>query len=131
MDRTPIILSVHQKGTPGFERFVISDAHLRYYDGHEGWTENESKALLYANSNQACLEVQRLLRLHVGDTPVRRFKAPIYVELHGTLDISRDELVQWLVKASKLLIDAPRHSNGPRDALGLTMIDWGELRAIG
>lgn len=130
MEKRPVVLSLINKGTPDHPRFLISDQFMRFYDG-EAWTENEEKGLLYADSNEACKEMQRLLAVDYEGLPVRRFRAPIYLDLYAASDIPIHEVASWLVRVARLLIDSPKFGNGPVEgALGLTHIDWTELEEI-
>lgn len=130
MERRPIILSLVERGTPQFRRFAISDQFLRYFDG-EDWTPNGNAALLFSDANLACQEMQRLLLLAYMDRPVRRFRAPVYIDLYASNPVTLDQLATWLVKVAALLIDSPKHGNGPCEgALGLCRINWSELEEI-
>jgi hypothetical protein len=130
MERRPIILSLINRGTPEFQRFAISDQFLRYFDG-EGWTPDEHAAVLFSDANLACQEMQRLLMLDYMDKPVRRFRAPVYIDLYASNEVTLDQLAAWLLRTAKLLIDSPRWGNGPCEGtLGLTRINWNELEEI-
>ncbi len=130
MEKPPIILSVHSAGTPQFPRYFISDQFKRVWTG-EGWSEDERDGLLYGVPNDACVEVQRLLMLDYVDKPVRRFRAPVYVDLFSDKELTKEQVARWLVKVSKLLIDSPEHGNGPVEGtLGLVRIEWGEMREV-
>jgi len=130
MERPTTVLSLHQMGTSTFPRFAIGDQFLRFFDGR-CWTTDASKALLFSDSNFACQEMQRLLMIDYANMPVRRFRAPVYIDLFSHRPVTLEELQDWLVKVSKLLIDSPTHGNGPCDGtLGLTRINWSELEEI-
>jgi hypothetical protein len=69
--------------------------------------------------------------LNYMNRPVRRFRAPVYLDLFSDKPIPLKELTDWLVKVSKLLIDSPRFGNGPIEgSLGLARIQWNELEEI-
>lgn len=130
MERQPIVLSLHQMGTSAYPRFAIGDQFARWFDG-QSWSEDESRALLFSDSNFACQEMQRLLMLNYMNRPVRRFRAPVYLDLFSEKPIPLKELTDWLVKVSKLLIDSPRFGNGPIEgSLGLARINWSELEEV-
>ncbi len=130
-ERQPIILSVHQTGTPQFPRWTVSDQYLRYYDGKGGWTEDEAKAVRFASSNEACHEVQRLLLLDYTQLPVKRYVAPVYLDLYCGHEIPEIEIRKWLHRVAKLILDSPTHGNGPvRNSLGLVTIRWSELEEL-
>lgn len=130
MERRPIILSVHRAGTPEFPRYFISDQFKRVWTG-EGWSASERDGLLYDDSNAACLDVQRLLMLEYMDKPVRRFRAPVYLDLFADKPLTKVEIARWLAKVARLLIDSPEHGNGPVEGtLGLVRIEWAEMKEV-
>lgn len=132
MERLPIFLSVVAAGTPEFSRYRICDSFNRFWTGTD-WSEpgEDHRGLIYADSNRACHEVQRLLMLEYMDRPCRVFRAPVEVRLFADRDISHQELKAWLLKCSKLLIDAQAQGNGPCEgSLGLVSIHWHELNEV-
>jgi hypothetical protein len=126
----PIVLTVHRRGVPEFERFVISDQYLRYWTGSE-WSLTENEAQVFCDNNEALEKVQKLLLLDLRPMPARRFQAPITLDLYSDQEISLRDLKAWLTKVAKLLMDTPRHGNGPfSGTLGLTFIDWSQLKEL-
>jgi len=93
MERPPVILSIHQNGTPQFPRYFIIDQFMRVWTG-VGWSENEQDGLLYGDSNAACVEVQRLLMLDYMDKPLRRFRAPVYLDLFCDMPLTKQEIAR-------------------------------------
>jgi hypothetical protein len=129
-ERRPIFLSVHQVTSSEYPRFRISDQYLRYWTG-EDWSHDESKGLMYANSNEACTEVQRLLMLEYMQLPHKKYRASVYVDLWCDHEVPEKAIKRWLHCVSKLLVDAPAHGNGPVEgSLGLVTILWSELGEI-
>lgn len=129
-ERRPIVLSLVSRGSPEFPRYAIADQFLRYWTG-ETWSDDEDHGLLFADPNTACDEMQKLLMVDYMDKPVRRFRAPIYVDLYTANDVTLRDLKDWLFKVSRLLIDSPKHGNGPVEgSLGLCQIDWSELEEV-
>ncbi|HMP57722.1 MAG TPA: hypothetical protein PKD86_00090 [Gemmatales bacterium] len=125
-----MILSVHRAGSPQFPRYFISDQFNRVWTG-DGWSEDERNGLLYGDSPEACIEVQRLLQLEYMDKPMRRFRAPVYLDLFADESLPTVQIVRWLAKASRLLIDSPEQGNGPAEGtLGLVRIEWGEIQEV-
>ena len=126
----PIVLTVHRRGVPEFERFVISDQYLRYWTGAE-WSSKENEAQVFCNNNEALERVQKLLLLDIRPMPARRFQAPIFLDLYSEHEISVRDLKVWLTKVAKLLMDTPRYGNGPlQGTLGLLRIDWDKLKEL-
>lgn len=130
MEKPSMILSVHRAGSPQFPRYFISDQFNRVWTG-EGWSDNERDGLLYGDSPEACREVQRLLQLEYMDKPMRKFFAPVYLDLYADEPLPTVQIVRWLAKASRLLIDSPEQGNGPVEGtLGLVRIEWGEIQEV-
>lgn len=128
--RGPVILSVHRRGLPEFERFVISDQFLRVWTGN-GWSLDQNDAELFADRNKAVWTVRQLLMIDFEGKPVHRFRAPVYLDLYADERISVRDVQAWLIKVSKLLIDSPKHGNGPlQGTLGLCRIEWGKLEQL-
>lgn len=128
--RRPVILSVHRRGLPEFERFVISDQFLRFWNGSL-WTTDEADVELFADCNQALWTVHRLLMIEHEGKAVRRFRAPVYLDLYADDPVTLRDVQAWLIKVSKLLIDSPKHGNGPlAGTLGMSRIEWGELEEL-
>jgi hypothetical protein len=126
----PIVLTVHRRGVPEFERFVISDQYLRYWTGSE-WSLKENEAQVFCNNNEALERVQKLLLLDIRPMPARRFQAPIFLDLYSEHEISVRDLKVWLTKVAKLLMDTPRYGNGAlQGTLGLLRIDWDKLKEL-
>jgi hypothetical protein len=128
----PMILTVVAAGTPEHQRWLISDQFLRYYTG-SGWTEQGvvAGAVLYTSSKDAIDQLQTILIAQHHTLPHRRFVAPVYLDLYSPQHVSLRDLQQWLVRVTKLLVDSPRHGNGPvAGSVGLTRIEYGELKEI-
>lgn len=130
----PIVLSLITLGTPTSPRFAIADQFMRYYKTNDsGWTEPERlcEAAIYADSNRAIEDMRRLLVTHFADKPVVRFCAPVYIDLHADQELTVEQLQAWLMKTAKLIIDSPKHGNGPvAGSLGICRIQWDELKRL-
>jgi hypothetical protein len=125
-----LVLSLVSTGTPEHPRFLIADPQQRFWTG-EGWSEKEAGGRLYVCMNTAGLAIQETLLAQHGHKPVRRFTAPVSVDLYANTDLTLDEITDWLVKVARLYIDAERHGNGPAEGtLGLCHIDWSQLQEV-
>lgn len=125
-----LVLSIIATGPPDHPRFLIADPQQRLWTG-EGWTEEEAEGRLFVSVNDAARAIQEILLVEHGDKPLRRFTAPVHVDLYSDSDLSIDEISDWLVKVSRLVMDTETHGNGPVEgSLGLTWIDWSQLREI-
>ena len=128
----PMILSVVAAGTPEHQRWLISDQFLRYFTG-KGWTEQGvvSGAALYTSSNDAIDQLHCILIAEYHTLPKRRFTAPVYLDLYSPQHVSVRDIQQWLVKTTKLLVDSPKHGNGPvAGSFGAIRIEFGEIKEM-
>ena len=125
-----LVLSIIATGTSQHPRFLISDSSDRFWTGSD-WTEHEADGCLFASVNDAGRAIQEILLAEYGQKPMRRFVAPVYVDLYSETDVTLDQIKDWLFKVSRLTVDAEMHGNGPvEESLGLTLIDWSELKEI-
>ena len=125
-----LILSLVSTGTPQHPRFQIADPQQRLWTG-EGWSEEEGEGRLYICVNTAGRAIQEILLAQHGEKPLRRFTAPVHVDLYSDSDLTPDQITDWLVKVARLVMDSEKHGNGPTSgSLGLTWIDWSQLREI-
>lgn len=128
MARKPEVLTLHRRGHD-FPRYLIGNSAGQVWTGN-GWSDDENAALMFADANDGCLEIHRLHLLSFGTEPLRRFRAPVYLDLYGGEGIPQREVELWLGRAARLLIDAEAYGNGPRNALGLVRIEWGEAEEL-
>lgn len=128
MSNQPKILSIRERGTVEYPRWCIADNLGRFFDGAE-WSTEECSALLYADLNAACHDLQTLQKVAFQNKRVRRYRAPVYVEVYSDQKLSLDQIRGWLLRVSRLLIDSPIHGLGPAPGtLGLVRIEWNELK---
>jgi hypothetical protein len=129
-NKIPSMLTVIPVTSGKFQRYCIVNGYMQYWDEKSGKFVGKGKqATLYVNSNDACMEVQRLLAVDYANKPLRVFRAPIYVEISGDQPLDLNTIKDWLAKASRLLM-APAMGHGPNGNLGLVKIDWSKLREI-
>lgn len=124
------ILSITSCGTAKHPRFKITDPQHKFWTGKD-WTDIESEGRLYASINDAAKAIQELLLAEHGHKTMRRFVAPVYVDLYADEELTWDAVTDWLVRVARLSIDSETHGNGPViGTLGLCHIDWGQLQEI-
>ena len=114
------VLSIIRAGTPQFERFQIADDRDRL------WTGNEfgHGAMLFADHNQAAIEIQHILKGHfTGIEPVR-YSAPVVIEVFSHKPLPVAEVARHLSRASRLYLNTPKFGNGPGSSLILPRIEW-------
>lgn len=127
---TKILSIALSGGTPEFPRYRIHDQYMQYWTGSD-WSSDESKGELFAVSNDACVQVQKLLMLDYMDKKVTSYQAPVKLELFSDKEIPLIEIKRWLHRVAKLLVDSPEFGNGPvQGSLGLLTIEWGELEKV-
>jgi hypothetical protein len=55
----------------------------------------------------------------------------VYLDLFSPQHVSLRDIQQWLVKTTKLIVDSPKHGNGPvAGSLGTIRIEFGELKEM-
>lgn len=129
LDRQPRFLSLATKGFPEWPRYAIHDQYGRYWSGSQ-WVE-EQNAKLYADPNEACQQVQELLLKEYSSLPTQQFQVPLRIDVFSERKVSLHDVQAWLFKVVRLLVDSPRHGNGPLNgSLGLCQIDWDKLSEI-
>ena len=75
--------------------------------------------------------MREILLAEHSHKPVRKFRAPVYLELYTTEEISNSLIVDWLLRATRFILHADQHGMGPvNDSLGLVSVDWGQLEEI-
>lgn len=123
-----LIVSLVATGPVDHPRYLISDPSDRFWTG-KSWSDAEADGCLFASVNEAGRVVQELLLAQHNDKSVRRFVAPVVVDLYSDTDLNRDQITEWLVKVARLTMDAEQHGNGPSEgSLALALIDWSKLR---
>lgn len=127
---TPI-LSVLAAGTPEHPRYVIADQYLRYFALEKGWSEQHdmSAATLFATTQEALQTIHTLLVIRHCDLPKKTYTVPVTIELYSSEQVSERDLQQWLMRVSKLILDTPRHGNGPvAGSYGSVRIDFSQMK---
>lgn len=129
-ENRPFVPSLVPAGTMQYPRWRIADQCLRYWTGTE-WTENENQGTMYASVNEAAMDLQKLLLEHHGKQKKQVFQAPVYLELYSDKEVSQAEVFNWLMRVARLIIDSPKHGNGPlQNTLGLVRIQWSEMKEV-
>lgn len=124
------VFSLLSVGTPPFFRFLVTDQYGQFWTGVK-WSYEESDGVLYDSVNAAGAVVQKLLLNQCQHTTVRRYVAPVYLDLYGDDDVSQALIEKWLLKVSRLLVDGESHGNGPvKGAVGLLHIDWSQMKSL-
>lgn len=130
-DEIPM-LSIIKKGSAKFPRVIVAKGdefrNPLYWTG-SGWSAEEDDAMVFANANDASWVCHDVLMESVGDRPVHRFIAPIYIEIYGEKPRLPD-LRQWLERAMRIVVDTPKHGLGPKGTVGVIIADVDETKAV-
>lgn len=131
-EKQPIVLSLIPRGSPNHQRYLIANQYLQYWTG-ETWSEqyDDKNALVYHSSNEALHVMRIMLMTEHQHLPVKKYRAPLYIDLFSDKEISEHDLKQWLFKVTKLIVDSPKHGNGPvAGSLGTCRIEYSEMEEI-
>ena len=132
MTKQPLHLSVLNRGSIQFPRYLIGNGHLWFWTGL-GWTGIESDAVLFTDWNTVATEVQKLLLDHrtTESAAIRTFVAPINLRLVGDDACSIQDMRGWAFAAARLLMDHPVSGIGPgSDSLVISSINWDQLKEV-
>lgn len=131
-EKRPFFMSVINLGTPEFPRFCIADQKLRYWTG-EKWTmpQQEKSALVYASEKDATDDMHKLMTKDYSHLKKKTYMAPIYIEVFSDTEIPMRDLKWWLFRTTKVIVDSPKHGNGPVDgSLGTVRIEYSEMKEL-
>ena len=77
------------------------------------------------------MKMREILLAEYEGEPVRKFRAPVYLEVYTTEEVSQSVIEDWCLRATRLILHADQHGMGPvNDSLGLVSVDWGKLEEI-
>jgi len=128
-ERQPFFMSVINLGTPEFPRYGIADHQLRYWNG-DGWTkpEADSGARVYATENAATEVMYGIMTQDHQHLPKKTYVVPVYIEVFSDTDIPLRDPKWLLFRTTKVIVDSPRHGNGPVEgSLGTVRIEYSEM----
>ena len=92
----------------------------------------ETGGTLYHDVNPATMKMREILLAEHGHKPVRKFRAPVYLELYADDQIDQATIEDWCLKATRLILH-PDHGLGPdgeSHSLGLVSVNWSQLEEI-
>lgn len=131
-DPTPPILSLVQRGSDKFPRYIIVKGdqvrNPTYWNAvSEEWHSDEGKATVFADVNRVLWEHHSLMMEAIGDRPCHKYVMPMSVELYGEKP-SLEAFQEWLEKALRLVVNTPDYGYGPDGAVGVVMVHFDKLR---
>ena len=129
---TPPILSLVQKGSDQFPRYIIVKGdHIRnplYWNAEsEEWHSEERKATVFADVNQVLWEHHSLMMESICDLPCHKYTIPMTIELYGEKPDLK-QFREWLEKAIRIVVNSPDYGYGPDGSVGVVMAHFDKLR---
>jgi len=109
----PRILSLIDLGSPEEPAWAIADQWLEYWTG-SSWTEQKQRdgAFVWAEYEAAATEARRLLVVEDRAAAMRKYQAPLHVEMYAPDAVPLRTLQSWLMRTTTLLVDAPATDHG-------------------
>lgn len=125
-----MILTLENRGSISHPRFVLMNSYGWCWDD-EQQEFVETGGTLYYRVNDATTKMREILLAEHGHKPVRKFRAPVYLELYAIEEISQHLVEDWLLRSTRLILH-PEQGLGPdgNSSLGLVSINWGQLEEI-
>jgi hypothetical protein len=124
----PILKAIPDFGTPVATRWAIQNLV-----DDQVWTGNcfspdWNRARLYAEPNDACLDMRKIMIRAYDHQPLTVYEAPTRIEVFG--DVEMRQLQHWLSRAAVLRIRNSEYGNGPKDTLAMPAIHWAEMKRV-
>jgi hypothetical protein len=129
---TPPILSLVQKGSDKFPRYIITKGDairnpVYWNSESEEWHSEECKATMFADVNEILWEHHRLMMESIGDLPCHKYTIPMTVELYGTKPDLK-QFREWLEKAIRIVVNSPDYGYGPEGAVGVVLAHFDKVK---
>lgn len=127
------MISLVKRGSKTFPRYVLAKAdeykNAVYWNGLT-WSQDESDAILFSDVTQALWLHHDFMMQSVSDLPCHRYVAPLYIEVYGEMP-KLDDLREWLEKAVRIVVNSPKHGDGPTTgSLGVLILDAEKTRSV-
>jgi len=131
-NETPPILSLVQKGTDQFPRYIITkgDAIRNpvYWDNENGeWQPDESQATVFADVNQVLWVHHELIMESVKGQPCHHYVVPMRLQLYGKKP-DLEQFREWLEKAVRIVVNSPDYGYGPDGTVGVVFADFSDTK---
>jgi hypothetical protein len=125
-----MILTLENRGSIRHPRYVLMNSYGWCWDD-EQQEFVEKGGTLYHDVNPATTKMREILLAEHGDKPVRKFRAPVYLELYTTEEVDQSVIEDWALRATRLILHADQYGMGPiNDSLGLVSIFWGQMEEL-
>lgn len=108
-----------------FSRYLIEDQKETVWDGTE-FVVDRRQATLYANSNEASLDVHEILKRDLRARRRTCFSVPVVVEVYADKKeiVNPLEIAEWLSKTCRLHMRTSENGLGPDNSVVLPVIQW-------
>lgn len=123
-----MILRAQPVGEHPSVRFIILNVRNNLMWDGESFVDDFDLARKFYHPNQACFEMQEILKEHYDQLRRRRFVVPVEIEAYGS--VSQKEIAEYLSRASVLSVRTEEFGNGPAECLVLPTIHWGYIREL-
>lgn len=125
-----MIYTLENRGTVENPRFLLMNSYGWVFD-EETDEFVETGGTLYHQVNDATTKMRQILLAEHGHKKMRRFVAPVSLELYCDEGIDQSTIEDFCLKATRLIIHADQFGMGPvNDSLGLISVNWGNLQEI-
>lgn len=121
--------SLHRIGPIYASRYVISDQHLRYWTGLD-WHVDQELAQKFYEPNEPLQLINKFILQEYGQLPVRSFSAPVEVFVWSDKPYSREELLAWLSKVARLIVNRDSEIGPVPHSFATLEIKWDSLREM-
>ena len=121
---TPKLLKVaHVFENAAFPRFLIEDQDQNVWNGTE-FVSDRLKGELYADTADACIVLQEILKRDLSERVLIRFKAPVIIEVFADPDaiVNPLDIAAWLSKTCRLQMNTTKNGIGPDNSVVLPVI---------
>ncbi len=123
-----MILRAQPVGEHPSVRFIILNVRNNLMWDGESFVDDFDLARKYAHPNDACADMQDILKEHYGQLRRRKFVVPVEIEAYGS--VSQKEIAEYLYRASVLSVRTEEFGNGPAECLVLPTVHWGYIREL-
>jgi len=108
-----------------FPRFLIEDQDGCVWNGEE-FVSDRSKGELYAQTEDACVKLQEILKRDLSERVLIRFTAPVVIEVFADPDaiVNPLEIAAWLSKTCCLQMNTSENGLGPDNSVVLPAIHF-------
>lgn len=106
-----MILTVENRGCVAHPRYVLMNSYGWCWDDEKNEFV-ESGGTLFHDVNAATLTMREILLADYRGAPVRKFRAPIFLELYTNEEVPKPVIEDWCLKATRLILHADQHGMG-------------------